>query len=164
MHVDNPFLVSRAAKRTFLDALQQFSSSQTESPAFKRVSVEPSATDTIRIEVNKVHYVSQRWKRRFLSVIFELLTRHFSGPLGLFECLLLVTRHFSGPLGLFECLLFSLVTRHFSGLSGLFECHSSVSHVFWARFIFLGERPNCIKRVQWQGHLRHLGTGTPQGS
>ncbi len=60
MDVENPFLTSRAAKRTFLDAIQQFSTqqSQAHTPPPKKASVEQTATDTIRIEVNKVSIFS----------------------------------------------------------------------------------------------------------
>ena len=44
---------SKSNKRSFLEALKEFSSQQTQ-PNPKRVNVDANATDTIRIEVNKV--------------------------------------------------------------------------------------------------------------
>jgi hypothetical protein len=52
MEVDNPF-GSNPNKRSFVEALKEFSQTQTTPPA-KRQTVDPTATDTIRIEVNKV--------------------------------------------------------------------------------------------------------------
>jgi len=49
---------SKSNKRSFVEALREFSSQQT-TPAPKRVNIDLSATDTVRIEVNKVpqHFI-----------------------------------------------------------------------------------------------------------
>ncbi len=52
MEVDGLF-GSGSTKRTFVEALKEFSSQQT-TPSAKRPTIDPTATDTIRIEVNKV--------------------------------------------------------------------------------------------------------------
>ncbi len=162
MQIDNPFLVSRAAKRSFLEALQQFSS-QTQSPAPKKVSIELIATNTICIEVNKVfvHYVSSiKWC--FLSVIryscmFLSVGYQYFLNVRLKE---LLNRHFSGFRAFLSASLICLINWHFSGpwafLSASPLCFTTC---LWAHLIFLGEWPNCIQR-----HLWHLGTGTSQGS
>jgi hypothetical protein len=43
---------SGSNKRSFVEALKEFTSQQTTSA--KRISVDPIATDTVRVEVNKV--------------------------------------------------------------------------------------------------------------
>jgi hypothetical protein len=53
MEVDNPFGSNPSNKRSFVEALKEFTQTQTTPPA-KRQTVDPTATDTIRIEVNKV--------------------------------------------------------------------------------------------------------------
>jgi hypothetical protein len=55
MDVDGIF-GSGSNKRSFVEALKELSSQQT--PAAKRINVDPIATDTIRIEVNKVSSIS----------------------------------------------------------------------------------------------------------
>ncbi len=53
----NPLLTTtKTTKRSFIEALREFTDQQT-SPNPKRVSVDAKATDTIRIEVNKVLYL-----------------------------------------------------------------------------------------------------------
>jgi hypothetical protein len=56
--------VPNVNKRTFVEALKEFTSTQT--PAAKRISIDPNSTDIIRIEVNKVLfpfcYLNCFWK------------------------------------------------------------------------------------------------------
>jgi hypothetical protein len=49
----------KSHKRSFLEALKEFSTQQTQ-PNPKRINVDANATDTIRIEINKVlvHIIS----------------------------------------------------------------------------------------------------------
>jgi hypothetical protein len=43
----------KPTKRTFIEALREFTAQQTTPPS-KRVTPAPNATDTIRVEINKV--------------------------------------------------------------------------------------------------------------
>ncbi len=52
MDIDSLFNSNKSIKRKFFEALHDFS--QQTSPAPKKPTVEPSATDTIRVEINKV--------------------------------------------------------------------------------------------------------------
>jgi hypothetical protein len=56
MDVDSLFGSNpKSIKRTFFEALHEFS--QQTSPAPKKPTIEPTATDTIRVEVNKVDLI-----------------------------------------------------------------------------------------------------------
>ncbi len=53
---------AKANKRTFIEALREYSSQQPGPSPNKRVTVDTNETDTIRVEVNKVYtsfFVSQ---------------------------------------------------------------------------------------------------------
>ncbi len=44
----------KACKRTFLEAIREFTTQQA-GPSAKKATVDPNATDTIRVEINKVY-------------------------------------------------------------------------------------------------------------
>lgn len=59
MEIDNPPSRSgtKSNKRSFIEALCEFSQQTQQTPASKQVNVDPSLTNTIRIEISKVPFV-----------------------------------------------------------------------------------------------------------
>jgi hypothetical protein len=53
MDIFGPGSGNKPIKRTFIEALREFTTTQ-ETPPNKRPPVVPNATDTIRVEINKV--------------------------------------------------------------------------------------------------------------